>query len=99
MKMVLYSEHGLPELDIPPDAFIVWYPFERRYSVHLERGYDHGVLLNQFESGRLEDVTPSSSSGDLQLRRRAVAALAASAPAPSRPAPTPQPPEPLKLVK
>lgn len=98
MRMVLYAPNGIPELDIPAGSVVTWYPFERRYAVTVERGYDHGVLLNQLEMGTIEDVTPSTSSEERQERRRAVASLRWQCPRRESDR-APRPPQaPLRLV-
>lgn len=72
-RIQVWFENGLPELGIPPQSWVFWWPWEGRYTYVVERGYDHGVILNQIESGNGE-VTSLPSPGVLDQFRAAVAA-------------------------
>lgn len=67
-KYHLYATHGIPELGIPPHSHVFWWPFERRYGWYATGPYDHGVILNNLEQGRL---IPADDCADLSAVRQA----------------------------
>lgn len=90
-------EDGIPDLGIPPKAWVFWWPSQRRYSYHVQCGYDHGVILNQLELGR-GIVTNLPGPGVAEEIRAAMGSSSPVAGAPPPEPPASPPRRHLKLV-
>jgi hypothetical protein len=99
---VLQSPGGIPELGVPPGAFVLWWPTQMRWVLYEPKSYDHGVILNQLMLDNLVEVTPGP--GLVEALRLAAAAGGSPSPSsPGVPAPAdplgPRSPVPLRLEK
>lgn len=87
--IVAYFDAGIPELGVPPDSVVLWWPFRRKWAHYRECGYDHGVIMNRLESGDGEVILPGPGLADSLLA--AIAGHACSLPPSSPDEPPPSP--------
>lgn len=97
--LVYLAPDGLAELGVPPGSTVLVWPSQMRWAHIEDHGYDHGVLLNAAELGRLVPITPGP--GSLEALRAAIGVpghrpSAAADPPPPPPAPPARPP--LRLL-